>query len=133
MNEQQWNTASGNSHRERKQGTSVFGIVLVVIGLYWLLKETGWSVHLPGLEPIRDAAYSVVSFVRQHLGNLLVPVLILTIGLVLISGRRQFGGLLLLLVLAVFLPGLILPGLFLLFTFPVLLILVGVLVIRSFF
>lgn len=133
MNEQHWNTVPGDSRPNRKQGTSVFGIVLVVIGLYWILKETGWSIHLPGLEWIREAVYSVSGFLKQHLGDLLVPVLILVVGLLLISGRRRIGALLVLLVLALLLPGLILPGLFLLFTFPVLLILVGVLVIRSIF
>lgn len=133
MNGQHWNPASENSQRERKHGASVLGFILVVIGLYWILKETGWTVCLPGIEWIRNSIYLVLNFMQQHLGNLLVPLLILVVGLLLMSGRRRLGGLLVLLVLALLLPGIILPGLFLLLTFPVLFILVGVLVIRSIF
>lgn len=133
MNTQHWNTNPENGYPERKHRGSFLGVILVVIGLYWILKETGWMINLPGFDAIREGVYSASNFMHEHLGNLLVPVLILAVGLLLVSGRRRIGGLVFLVLLVVFLPGLIIPGIFLLFAFPILLILVGVLVIRSIF
>lgn len=97
------------------------------------MKETGWVFHLPGIEFLRDGVFAVYDFFHQYLGKLLVPVVLLVIGLLLVSGRRRIGWLVLLLLVLVFMPGLIVPGVLLIIAFPVILIVLGLLVIRSIF
>ncbi len=134
MNQYHWDHNMNQAPREprgKKQGGSTLGIILILVGLYWILKETGWSVYLPGWDFVRETFHSVFNFVHVHLGNLLLPILLLVTGLALISGRRKVGGLLLLIALLIFIPGLIIPGVLMVIFFPVLLIIVGILVLRS--
>lgn len=131
MNQNQWDQNMNHPPQEKKRGGSTLGVILVVIGLYWIIKETGWSVYLPGWEFFRDSVRTVSSFLVEHLGNFLVPILLLVTGVALISGRRRVGGLLLLIGLLIFIPGLIIPGVLMVVFFPVLLIIVGILVLRS--
>ncbi|WP_372773739.1 hypothetical protein [Mangrovibacterium sp.] len=132
MNQSNWNQNGDPDRSEKKKGGSTLGVILIAIGAYWILKETGLSVHLlPVWEIFRDLFGDLFRFLHQHLGDLLLPILLLAAGLLLVGGKRKVGGLLVLIVLLIVIPGIFVPGVIAVFLFPVFIIILGILVIRS--
>lgn len=131
MNTNDWHQTTNQCPKEKKHKGSVLGVILIVVGIYWILRETGWFIHLPGWEFFRDRIWETFSFLRVELGDLLLPILLLVTGLLLVSGRRRVGGLLVLIALLVFIPGIVVPGILMVMFFPLLLIIVGILLIKS--
>jgi hypothetical protein len=131
MDHQGWKPQDPNEQKERKHGGTTLGIILIFVGIYWIVKETGLGAYLPGWEFYRDAFFDIYSFLRINLGDFLLPVLLVITGLLMISGRRRVGGLIALIVLLLFLPGLIIPGVLMIVFFPVVLIIIGVMLIKS--
>ncbi|HKJ43934.1 MAG TPA: hypothetical protein VKA27_17685 [Sunxiuqinia sp.] len=116
--------------RERRTGGSFWGIVLLVIGLLWILKETGWHVGLPGWDAVSHAAGSFLNIFHVAAFAITWPVILLIVGVLLLIGRRLVGTVLVLLALFLFLPHLfIIPGILAVIFFPVLLIVLGIIII----
>ncbi len=111
--------------KENKNET--LALVLIGIGLFWLLKQTGLFFHFQFfhlnhiLEPIRHSFHSFGHFIFSW------PMILIIIGLVLVAGKRS-GGLVLLIIGGIFIiPKIfILTGVTIVFLFPVILIVLGI-------
>lgn len=117
-------------HRERRSGPSFLGIVLLVVGLLWILKEIGWHIGLPGWDAVNHAAGSFLNIFHVAAVAITWPVILLIVGILLLIGRRLVGTVLVLLALFLFLPHLmIIPGILAVIFFPVILIVLGIIII----
>lgn len=132
MNQSNWNENGDLDRSEKKKGGSTLGVILIAVGVYWILKETGLVMHLlPVWEMFRDLFGDLYNFLHVHLGDFLLPILLLLAGLLLVSGKRKIGGLIVLIVLLIFIPDIFVPGVMAVFLFPVFMIILGIIVIRS--
>lgn len=131
MDHQNWKQPESGNMKERKQGGSVIGIIFIVVGIYWIVRETGLGIYLPGWEFFRDALWSIYDFLKVNMGDFLLPALLVITGVLMITGRRKVGGLIALIALLVFLPGIGIPGVLMVVFFPVILIIIGVMLIKS--
>ena len=121
-------------YEHRKHSGSFWAYVLIIFGLLWILKQSGWDINLPGIG-------GFFAGIGNFFGNLfswsalaLVPLLIIFLGIVLILGRKFFGALFLVLLLLVILPHfLILPGILMIIFFPVVLIIIGIIILTKLF
>ncbi|MGQ8336110.1 hypothetical protein ACUNWD_06120 [Sunxiuqinia sp. A32] len=122
---------SRHRHEEHpKKGSSTLGTILIILGLYFILKETGWLHGIPGWDVFRSSFSNFFNIFHFHAINITWPLVLLIVGAFLIMGRRIIGGILVLLAILFFLPGLIIiPGILAVFLLPVLLIILGVIVI----
>ena len=119
-----------HDYRERSSGGSFLGIVLLIIGLLWILKEIGWHIGLPGWDSVQYATGSFLNIFHVAAWSITWPVIILIVGFILLIGRRLIGTILVLLALFLFLPHLIIiPGILAIVFFPVLLIVLGIILI----
>ena len=126
MENSYYNKNENHQMRERRGSGSFLGVMLIIAGLLWLLKETGWY-HM-GL----TGWHTVSGFLKGfHFGTWSGswPVVLLVVGIVLVSGRRILGVLLIFLALLLFLPGLVIPGIVAILLFPVLLVIAGIILI----
>ncbi len=118
----------------RRHSGSFLAYVLIIVGILWILKKSGWDFNLPGIGEF-------VSGIVHFFGNLFhwsaaasVPLLIILAGIILIAGRRFFGALFLVLLVMILLPHfLIIPGILVIIFFPVLLIVVGIIILTKLF
>lgn len=117
--------------RKKRHGNSTLGAVLIVIGTLWILKEMGWQLGIPVWETIHNKTTEFIEFIRIHFSQLGLPIILLVAGLLLISGRRGFGFILLLLAALLVWPHLIIPGILAIIFFPVLLIIFGVILLSK--
>ncbi|WP_163709871.1 hypothetical protein [Mangrovibacterium lignilyticum] len=131
MNQQDWHQTTNQCPKEKPRRGSTLGVILIVVGIYWIIKETGWAVYLPGWEFFRDRFVETFSFLKMELGDLLLPVLLLVTGLLLVSGKRRVGGLLIVIALLIFIPGIVIPGVLMVLFFPLLLVIIGIMLIKS--
>ena len=122
-------------HCEHKRHSGSFwAYVLIIVGILWILKKSGWDINLPGFSEF-------FAGIGQFFGNLFhwsagatVPLLIVLIGIVLILGRKFFGALLLVLLVMIILPHfLIIPGILMIIFFPLILIVIGIIVLTKLF
>jgi len=131
MDHQNWKQPESGELKERKHGGSVLGIIFIAVGVYWIVRETGLGVYLPGWDFFRDALWDIYFFLRENLGDFLLPILLVITGVLMITGRRKVGGLIALIALLIFLPGIGIPGVVMVVFFPVVLIFIGVMLIKS--
>lgn len=123
-------------HIEHKRHSSVsfWAYVLIILGILWILKKSGWDINLPGFGEF-------FSGIGHFLGNLIhwsvtatLPVLIILAGIVLIAGRKFFGALLLVLLVLIVVPHfLIIPGILMVLFFPLFLIIIGIIILTKLF
>lgn len=122
-------------HIEHRRSSGTFWAwVLIIFGIIWILKKSGWDINLPGLGEF-------VSGIGHFFGSLFalstaafIPVLIIIAGIVLILGRRFFGALFLVLLLLILVPHfLIVPGILMILFFPILLIIIGIIILTKIF
>ncbi|MGE5394700.1 MAG: hypothetical protein ACM3P1_08135 [Candidatus Saccharibacteria bacterium] len=122
-------------HYEHKRNSGSFwAYVLIIVGILWLLKKSGWDINLPSIG-------DVFSFMGQFFSNMAdwshgsaVPILLLIVGIMLIAGRRFFGALLFVILLLIILPHfLILPGILIALFFPLILIIIGIIILTKLF
>lgn len=114
---------SNHHAKERRSGGSFWGIVLLVVGLLWILKEVGWHT-------VEHAAGSFLNVFHVAALTITWPIILLLVGIVLLIGRRLIGTLLVILALIFFLPHLIIiPGILAVVFFPVLLVVAGIIII----
>lgn len=122
-------------HCEHKRHSGSFwAYVLIIVGILWILKKSGWDINLPGLGEF-------FSGIGQFFGNLFhmtafatVPVLIILFGILLILGRKFLGALFLVLLVVILVPHfLIIPGILMVIFFPIILIIIGIVVLSNLF
>jgi len=118
----------------RRHSGSFWAYVLIIVGILWILKKSGWDINLPGLGEF-------FSGIGQFFGNLFhmtafatVPVLIILFGILLILGRKFLGALFLVLLVMIIVPHfLIIPGILMIIFFPIILIIIGIIVLSNLF
>jgi len=122
-------------HVEHRRHSGTFwAYVLIIVGILWILKKSGWDINLPGLGEF-------FSGIGQFFGNLFhmtafatVPVLIILFGVLLILGRKFLGALFLVLLVMIIVPHfLIIPGILMIIFFPIILIIIGIIVLSNLF
>jgi hypothetical protein len=118
----------------RRHSGSFWAYVLIIVGILWILRKSGWDINLPGIGEF-------FSGIGQFFGNLFqmttfatVPVLIILFGVLLILGRKFLGALLFVLLFVIIVPHfLIIPGILMIIFFPLILIIVGIIVLTKLF
>lgn len=112
---------------QRSNSTETIALILIGIGLLWIVKQMGGFFFFPDINfhglfsPIRNAVHNISHFIFSW------PMILIVIGLLLLSGKRK-GGLVLLIIGAIFiLPKIIVLSVGVLFIlFPLLLIVLGI-------
>ncbi len=112
---------------QKDNSRETIALVLIGIGLFWLVKQSGAffffpEFHLPNIfAPMRNLFHGISHFIFSW------PMILIVVGLILMSGKRS-GGLVLLIIGAIF----ILPKIFVLsigalfILFPLILIGLGI-------
>lgn len=122
----------GEQHHSKPhhKGGSFLGTVLVILGIIWILRETGWLHKVPGWHAVQHSFHNFSHSFRFDFMGITWPLILLIVGIILVSGRRLVGTILILLAIFFFLPGLlIIPGILTVFFLPVMLIILGIVVI----
>ena len=121
-------------YEHRRHSGSFWAYVLIIFGLLWILKQSGWDINLPGIGSFFAGIGSFFGNLFSWSASALVPLLIIFLGIVLILGRKFFGALFLVLLLLIILPHfLILPGILMIIFFPVVLIIIGIIIFTKLF
>lgn len=122
-------------HYEHKRNSGSFwAYVLIIVGILWLLKKSGWDINLPGIGDVFSAMGHFFSNMAQWSHGSVVPILLLIAGIMLIAGRRFFGALLFVILLLILLPHfLIIPAILIALFFPVILIIIGIIILSKLF
>lgn len=122
-------------HIEHKRHSGSFwAYVLIIFGILWILKQSGWDIHFPGIGEFFSGVGHFFSSLGHWSFGAIVPILIILVGISLIAGRRFFGALLFVLLLMIFIPHfLIIPGILMLIFFPVILIIIGIIILSKLF
>ena len=121
-------------YEHKRHSGSFWAYVLIIIGILWILKQSGWDINLPRLGEFFQGF-------GQFFGNLfhwsegaVIPVLVILAGIILLAGRRFFGALLLVLLIMIIVPHfLIIPGILIILFFPIVLIIVGIIILTKLF
>lgn len=120
-------------HRPRKSG-STFAWILIIVGVILILKHSEWGFNIPGLGSIFHGIGQFMGDVFHFIVSIGWPAVLIIAGIILLTGRRIIGGLILLLVLLFILPNFILiPGILLFVFFPLILIIVGIVFLTKLF
>lgn len=121
-------------YEHRRHSGSFWAYVLIIVGLLWILKQSGWDINLPGIDDFFAGIGHFFGSLASWSASALVPVLIIFLGIVLILGRKFFGALFLVLLLMIILPHfLIIPGILMIIFFPVVLIIIGIIILTKLF
>lgn len=122
-------------HYEHKRNSGPFwAYVLIIVGILWLLKKSGWDIHFPGIGDIFSAMGLFFSNMAHWSHHSVVPILLLIAGIILIAGRRFFGALLFVILLLILIPHfLIIPGILIALFFPIILIIIGIIILTKLF
>ncbi len=92
-------------HCEHKRHSGSFwAYVLIIVGILWILKQSGWDINLPGFGEFFAGIGHFFGNLFQMTAFATVPVLIIFFGIMLILGRKFFGALLLVLLVMIILP-----------------------------
>jgi hypothetical protein len=121
-------------YEHRRHSGSFWAYVLIIIGILWILKQSGWDIHFPHLGEF-------IQGFTQFFGNMFnwsegaaIPVLIILVGIILLAGRRFFGALLLVILIMIIVPHfLIIPGILMILFFPIVLIIIGIIILTKLF
>ncbi|MBL7967657.1 MAG: hypothetical protein JNK09_11705 [Prolixibacteraceae bacterium] len=120
--------------QHRKHSGSFWAYVLIIFGVLWLLKQTGWDIHFPNIGEFFSSIGHFFGSLAQWSFGAAIPVLIILIGVGLILGRRFLGALLFVLLLLLLLPNfLIIPGILMVLFFPIILIIIGIIILSKLF
>ena len=118
----------------RKHSGSFWAWVLIIFGVLWILKQTGWDIHLPGIGEFFSSVGHFFGNLAQWSFSAAIPVLIILIGVGFILGRRFWGALLFVILLMLILPNfLIIPGILMILFFPIILIIIGIIILSKLF
>jgi len=118
----------------RRHSGSFWAYFLIIVGVLWILKQSGWDINLPGIGDFFAGIGHFFGNLASWSASALVPLLIIFLGVVLILGRKFFGALFLVLLLLIILPHfLIIPGILMIIFFPVILIVIGIIILTKLF
>jgi hypothetical protein len=122
-------------HIEHKRHSGSFwAYVLIIVGILWILKKSGWDINLPGIGEFFTGIGQFFGNLFQMTAFATVPLLIILFGVLLILGRKFFGALLLVFLVMIIVPHfLIIPGILMIIFFPLILIIVGIIVLTKLF
>lgn len=122
-------------HIEHKRHSGSFwAYVLIILGIIWILRESGWDINLPGIGGFFAGIGNFFGNLVHWSAGATFPLLILLAGIVLIAGRRFFGALLFVLLILIFIPHfLIIPGILMIIFLPVILIIIGIIILTKLF
>ena len=121
-------------HEHRRHTGSFWAWVLIIMGMLWIMKSSGWDINLPGFGEFFAGIGRFFGSFSHWSDWTLLPWLIIFIGILLIAGRRFFGALLFVLILMIVLPHfMIIPGILMILFFPVFLIILGIIILSKLF
>jgi len=119
---------------QRKHSGSFWAYVLIIFGILWILKQSGWDIHFPNIGEFFAGVGSFFGNLSHWSNGALLPWLVIFIGILLIAGRRFFGALLVVVLMMIILPHfLIIPGILMVLFFPVILIIIGIVILSKLF
>jgi len=119
---------------QRKNSGSFLAWVLIIFGILWILKQSGWDIHFPNIGEFFAAIGSFFGNLAHWSGGAILPILIIAIGIMLILGRKFFGALFLVILVMILIPHfLIIPGILMILFFPVILIIIGIIILSKLF
>jgi hypothetical protein len=118
----------------KRHSGSFWAYVLIIFGVLWIMKKSGWDIHFPGIGEFFSGLGHFFGTLTHWSFGAAVPVLIILFGLALIIGRRFFGALLFVILLLIFIPHfLIIPGILTVLFFPIILIVIGIIILTRLF
>lgn len=118
----------------KKHSGSFWAWVLIILGVLWFLKQSGWDIQFPGIGEFFSGIGHLFSNITHWSFGAIIPILIILIGISLVAGRRFFGALLFVVLIMVFIPHfLIVPGILMILFFPVILIIIGIVILSKLF
>jgi hypothetical protein len=118
----------------RKHSGSFLAYVLIIFGILWILKQNGWDIHFPNLGEFFTGIGSFFANLPHWFSGAALPILIILAGIILISGRKIFGALLVVIILLIVLPNfLIIPGILMILFFPIILLIIGIILLSKLF
>jgi len=121
-------------HEDKRNSGSFWAYVLIIIGILWILKKSGWDINLPDIGDFFAGIGNFFGNLFHLTAGSAFPVLILIAGIILIAGRRFFGALLLVLLIMIVIPHfLIIPGILMILFFPIILIIIGIIILSKLF
>jgi len=119
---------------QRRNSGSFLAWVLIIFGILWILKQSGWDIHFPNIGEFFSSIGNFFGNLAHWSGGSILPILIIAFGIVLILGRKFFGALFLVIILLIVLPNfLIIPGILMILFFPIILIIVGIIILSKLF
>jgi hypothetical protein len=118
----------------KRHSGSFWAYVLIIFGILWILKQSGWDIHLPNIGEFFSGVGNFISNLAHWSFGAIIPILIILIGISLIAGRRLFGALIFVLLMMIFIPNfLIIPGILMVLFFPLILIIIGIIILSKLF
>jgi hypothetical protein len=118
----------------QKHSGSFLAWVLIIFGILWILKQSGWDIHFPNIGEFFSGIGNFFGTLAHWSGRAILPLLIITFGIILILGRKFFGALFLVIILLIVIPNfLIIPGILMIIFFPIILIIVGIIILSKLF
>lgn len=118
----------------RRHSGSFWAYVLIIVGILWILKKSGWEINLPGFGDFWAGTGQFFGHLFQWTSFATVPALIILFGIVLLLGRKFLGALLLVLLVMIIVPHfLIVPGILMILFFPLILIIIGIIILSKLF
>jgi hypothetical protein len=118
----------------KRHSGSFWAYVLIIFGILWIMKESGWDIHFPNIGEFFSAIGHFFGNLAHWSFGAAVPVLVILLGITLLIGRKFFSALLFVVLLMIFVPHfLIIPGLFVILFFPLILIIIGIVILTKLF
>ncbi len=118
----------------KRHSGSFWAYVLIIVGILWLLKRSGWDVNFPGIGDFFAGIGHFFGSLATMSVSALVPILVIFLGIILILGRKFIGALFLVLLFIIILPHfLIIPGILMVIFFPVVLVIIGIIILTKLF
>ncbi|MEI8114889.1 MAG: hypothetical protein WCI54_14730 [Bacteroidia bacterium] len=118
----------------KKHSGSFWAYVLIIFGILWILKQSGWDIHFPNIGEFFSGIGNFFGSLGHWSNGTLLPWLVIFFGILLITGRRFIGALLVVILLMIILPHfLIIPGILMVLFFPVILIIIGIVILSKLF
>lgn len=117
---------------KKSESGSFIAYVLIILGILWILKSSGWEINLPGFHEFFSGIGNVIKAVANFSSDALIPIGIIFLGIVLIAGRKIIGAIIFIILLLLIIPHfLIIPGILLIILTPVILIIVGIILLSK--
>ena len=119
---------------QRKHSGSFWAYVLILLGIFLILKKSGWDINLPNIGGFFAGIGNFFGNLAHLTAGATLPLLIILAGIVLIAGRRFFGALLFVLLILIIVPHfLIIPGILMIIFLPIILIIIGIIILTKLF